>query len=394
MAYLDYAASTPLRPEAIAAMTPFLAQGEGAAQWFGNPSGTHAVARSAKTALEEAREKIAVSLGARPSEIVFTGSGSESDNLAVKGAARAGRDAGKGPGIVTTAFEHKAVLASFERLERDGFEPSIVRVTASGVLDLDALAGALSEGTSVVSVMLVNNEVGTIQPLSEIAAIVRERAPRALIHTDAVQGVPWLDVAQLTKVADLVSISAHKFGGPKGIGALIVRSGVRIEPLIEGGGQEAGLRSGTSNVMGAVAMAAALEVTTARRSDEVVRIAALRDQLQDGLLSAIGDASSNGELDNKIAGNSHITFPGIEVEMMLLALDARGVCASAGSSCQSGSMDPSYVLSAMGMDRRSALASVRFSLGWPSTQGDIDTALEVVPDVVASLRSRRSARSR
>ena len=267
-AYLDFAATTPMRPEAVAAMTPFLSG------TFGNPSGGHAVARAAKTALEEAREAVAGALGASPGEVVFTAGGSEADNLAVKGAARAARAAGLGDGVVTAAFEHKAVLASCDRLEREGFRVARVGADRDGIVDLDALADALDDRTVVVSVMLVNNEVGTIQPLDAIAELVRARAPRAVLHTDAVQAVPWLPVDRATQPAQLVSISAHKFGGPKGTGALVVRGGVPIEPLIEGGGQEQGLRSGTSDVAGAVAMAAALEATAASRDADGARIAA------------------------------------------------------------------------------------------------------------------------
>src|SRR6266508_2773931 len=266
VAYLDYAATTPMYPEAAAAMRPFHAE------TCGNPSGAHAAARAAKTALEEAREQIATALGAEPSEIVLTGGGTEADNLAVKGAARAARDAGRGDGVVSTTFEHKGVLAPCDRLSRDGFRVTRVRVDSDGIVDLDALEAALDDRTVVVSVMLVNNEVGTIQPLADVARLVRARAPRAVLHTDAVQAVPWLDVAEAAAAADLVSVSAHKFGGPKGIGALVRRGNVPIEPLIEGGGQEWGLRSVTANVAGAVGMAEALRVTSRRRVEEVARI--------------------------------------------------------------------------------------------------------------------------
>ncbi len=252
-----------MRPEAVAAMEPFL-RGT-----FGNPSGGHAAARAAKTALEEAREEVAELLGARPTEVVFTAGGTEADNLAVKGGARHARDAGLGDGVVTTGFEHKGVLASCDRLVAEGFRVATVVLPSTGVVDVDALVAEVDDRTVLVSVMLVNNEVGTIQPLDEIVARVRERAPRALVHTDAVQAVPWLDVARATAAVDLVAISAHKFGGPKGTGALVVRDGVVLQPLIEGGGQEGGVRSGTSNVAGAVAMAAALRATHAGRDAEV-----------------------------------------------------------------------------------------------------------------------------
>ena len=371
-----------MRAESIAAMEPFLA---GA---FGNPSGTHAAARAAKTALEEARERIANALGAQPAEVVLTAGGTEADNLAVKGAARAARDAGLGDGVVTTAFEHKGVLAAVDRLARDGFRVQRVRVDRAGTVDLDALAAALDERTVVVSVMLVNNEVGTIQPLDEIASLVRERAPRAVLHTDAVQAVSWIDVALLAASADLVAISAHKFGGPKGTGALVVRGNVALEPLIEGGGQERGLRSGTANVAGAVAMAAALDATVTSREHEVPRIGALRDRLVDGLVAAIPGTFENGARARKVAGNAHVGFPGVEAEALLVLLDQVGVYAAAGSSCSSGATEPSHVLEAMGVDRADSLASIRLSLGFPSTDADVDAALATIPGAVARLQSR------
>jgi len=380
MAYLDHAATTPMRPEAVAAMLPFLSD------TFGNPSGTHAAARAAKTALEEARELIAVQLGAEPADVVLTGGGTEADNLAVKGGAYAARDAGRGDGVVTTRFEHKGVLASCDRLEREGFRVRRTRVDEDGVVDLDALADALDEMTVVVSVMLVNNEVGTIQPLDEIAALVRQRAPHALVHTDAVQGVPWLEVAVAARDADLVAISAHKFGGPKGVGALVVRGNPALDPLVEGGGQERNLRSGTANVAGAVAMTAALQATADHRAAEVARIGALRDRLANGLADTVPGCFFNGDVARKVAGNCHVGFPGVEAEALLVVLDRDGVCAAAGSSCSSGATEPSHVLEAMGLGRDDALASIRLSLGHASTAADVDTALAVIPAAVERLR--------
>jgi cysteine desulfurase len=380
MAYLDYAATTPMRPEAVAAMQPFLSE------TFGNPSGGHAAARAAKTALEEAREQVAVSLGAETGEVVLTGGGTEADNLAVKGGALAAREAGLGDGVVTTAFEHKGVLAACDRLEREGFRVGRVAVDRGGVVDLDALAGALDETTVMVSVMLVNNEVGTIQPLDDVAALVRERAPRAALHTDAVQAVPWLDVAAATAAADLVAISAHKFGGPKGVGALVVRGGRPVTPLIEGGGQERGLRSGTSNVAGSVAMAAALRATERARDDDTARVRTLRDRLARGLSESVPSCFFNGDERRKVAGNCHVGFRGVEAEALLVLLDRRGVSAAAGSSCSSGATEPSHVLDAMGVARDDALASIRLSLGFASTVGDVDVALEALPGAVEQLR--------
>jgi cysteine desulfurase len=378
--YLDHAATTPLRPEALAAMTPYLV---GA---FGNPSGQHSVARQAKTGLEIAREQVAAGLGCEPSEVVFTAGGTEADNLAVIGAAHAARSSGRRR-IVTTAFEHKGVLAAAGRLGEEGDDVRHVGVGADGVVDLEQLADAIDPSTAVVSVMLVNNEVGTIQPLHRVAALVRERAPGAVLHTDAVQAVPWLPVAELTAAADLVSVSAHKFGGPKGVGALVVRDGVALEPLAIGGGQERGLRSGTVNVAGVVGMATALHVTTEHRAADVARIATLRDRLAAGL-DAIDDVVVHGDRTRAVAGNHHLRFEGVAAEALLVALDQEGVCAAAGSSCASGAAEPSHVLLAMGLTRDDARAAVRFSLGVTTTDDDIDRVLDVVPRAVDQLRGR------
>jgi cysteine desulfurase len=379
IAYLDHAASTPMRPEAIAAMTPFLAE------CFANASGGHSAAQAAKTALEEAREQVAAALGAKPLEVVFTGGGTEANNLAVEGAARAARNSRGADGIVTTAFEHKSVLAVCARLELDGFRVTRAPVGRDGIVDVDAFADALDERTAVVSVMLVNNEVGTIQPLGAIATCVADRAHHAALHSDAVQGVPWVDVAAAARTADLVAISAHKFGGPKGTGALVVR-GTALEPMIVGGGQERGLRAGSVNVAGAVAMATALRCTVEQRDDDGARVRALRDRLQAGIASSVPDAFVNGDAARKVAGNCHVGFPGIDSETLLVALDLAGVCAAAGSSCSSGASEPSHVLAAMGLPRDEAMASVRFSLGFASTDADVDRALTVVPAAVEQLR--------
>jgi cysteine desulfurase len=378
-AYLDHAASTPMRREAVAAMLPFLSDHPG------NPSGGHAVARTAKTAIEEAREDVADVLGCAPGEVVFTGGGTEADNLALKGGARAQRRSGR-DGIVTSAIEHKGVLAPAARLAGDGFRSVTVGVDAGGIVDLDALEAAVDERTAVVSVMAVNNEIGTVQPLAEVAERVRVRAPRALLHTDAVQAVQWLDVASVTAGFDLVAISGHKFGGPKGVGVLVVRDGVRLDAEIDGGGQERGLRGGTVNVAGVVALATALRVTHDKRSEDLARITTLRDRFARGLSDAVPDIRFNGDADRKVAGSCHVTFTGVESEALLVNLDAAGIYAAAGSSCSSGATEPSHVLEAMGMARADALASVRFSFGYASLNNDVATALDVVPRAVEQLR--------
>ena len=371
-AYLDHAATTPMHPEAVEAMLPFLLHR------FGNPSGSHAVAREARKALEEARDVVAQCLGARPGEVVFTAGGTEADNLAITG-----RHALRPGTVVSSAVEHHAVLHTCAALGG-----RVAPVLASGVVDLDALAALLDPRVTVVSVMLANNEVGTIQPLAEVVELVRDRAPGAVVHTDAVQAFSWLDVAYDAASADLVAVSAHKFGGPKGVGALVVRDGVKLAPILHGGGQERDRRSGTHNVAGIVGMASAMQVTVAERATTVERVGALRDRLVDGLLATVPDSTETGDRATKVAGNGHVSFAGIESEALLVLLDSAGVCASAGSACTSGAMQASHVLVAMGIDKERALGSLRLSLGSTTTDTDVDLALAAVPEAVARLRQR------
>jgi cysteine desulfurase len=368
-AYLDHAATTPMRPEAIEAMEPFWADR------FGNPSGGHGAARAARKAVDEARDVVATCLGCAPGEVVFTGGGTEADNLAILGAVRR-----HGGTVTTVATEHHAVLHPAEHLGA-----RVVGVDAAGVVDLDELAGALDEGTRIVSVMLANNEAGTVQPLADVAAVVRARAPHAWLHTDAVQGAVWLDVATLAADAQLVSISAHKFGGPKGVGVLVVREGVTLEPLLMGGGQERDRRSGTHNVAGIVGLAAALQATTEERAAMVERVGALRDRLVRGLVQTDGVVETV-EPAKKVAGSAHVCIEGIESEALLFLLDRAGVSASAASSCASGAMEPSHVLAAMGVPKEQAAGALRLSLGWCSTDADVDLALDVIPAVIDKLR--------
>jgi cysteine desulfurase len=368
--YLDHAATAPMRPEAVEAMLPYLTER------FGNPSGSHAVAREARKALDEARDVVAECLGAQPGEVVFTGSGTEADNLAILGA-----HALRGGRVVCTAVEHHAVLHACAALGGD-----VSPVGADGIVDTVALGARLGPDTSVVSVMLANNEVGTVQPLEAVAATVRDRAPNAVLHTDAVQAFPWLDVATLARPADLVAVSAHKFGGPKGVGALVVRDGTAVAPILHGGGQERDRRSGTHNVAGIVGMAAAMRATVATRAETVARVTSLRDRLADGLLAVTPDAAETGDRSSKVAGNCHLSFAGVESEALLVLLDGAGVCASAGSACTSGAIEPSHVLVAMGVAKRRALGSLRLSLGVTTTDADVDRALEAVPAAVARLR--------
>jgi cysteine desulfurase len=282
---------------------------------------------------------------------------------------------------------HACAAASRHSGSGSGGGHRLVPVTPNGVVDLDALGELVDPCTSVVSVMLANNEVGTIQPLAAAADVVRDKAPTAALHTDAVQAFPWVDVAREAAGADLVAVSAHKFGGPKGVGALVVRDGVPLAPIIHGGGQERDRRSGTYNVAGIVGMAAAMRATVAGREAAVARLAPLRDRLADGLLAAVPDSFENGDRAAKVAGNCHLSFDGVESEALLVLLDAAGVYAAAGSACTSGAMEPSHVLEAMGVPRSRALGALRLTLGVTTSEADVDVALAAVPPAVARLRS-------
>ncbi|HUS62709.1 MAG TPA: cysteine desulfurase family protein [Acidimicrobiales bacterium] len=368
--YLDHAATSPLRPEVFEAMVPFLTE------HFGNPSGSHAVARRAKQAIEESRDVVAAALGVEPRQVIFTAGGTEADNLAIAGtlALRPGR-------AVCGAFEHHAVLHATRAAGG-----TVVGVTPDGLIDLAALAAVLDDRTTIVSVMLVNNEIGTIQPLDAVIAAVRERAPQARVLTDAVQALPWLDLTTAAADADFVAVSAHKVGGPKGVGALAARAD--LAPIIHGGGQEADRRSGTHNVAGIVGMATALRVTTEERVTTNTRIGALRDRLIDGLVAAIPGSSEAAPRALRVPGNGHLLLgEGVESESVLVLLDEAGVCASAGSACASGAIEPSHVLVAMGVPTALALSSVRLTLGPTTTDHDIDIALKAMPGVVTRLRS-------
>ena len=371
IAYLDNAASTPLCVEAAEAMAPLHRE------LYANPTGAHRMARDTRRKIDDARDVMAEALGSEPGEIVFTGGGTEGDNMAV-----VGRHMQAGGVTVCSAIEHHAVLEPVEHLGG-----RVVAVDAAGVIDLEALAAALDDDVTVVSVMLANNETGMVQPLAQVAEAVRSAAPQAVLHTDAVQAFPWLDVASLAACADLISVSAHKFGGPKGVGALVVRDGVELSPLLLGGGQERGLRSGTHNAAGIVGMAAAAEVVLKSRAEQVERLASLRDRLADGILAAVPSTVETGQRSGKVAGSAHLCFEGIESEALLFLLEDAGIYASAASSCSSGAQDPSHVLAAMGYDRMLAGGSLRLSLGYETADADVDQALAVIPDAVARLRA-------
>jgi cysteine desulfurase len=396
-AYLDHAATTPMRPAAIDAMLPFLDVR------YANPSGAHRMARDARRAIDDARDVFAALIGAKPGEVVFTSGGTESDNLAVFGAGlsgAAGLTAAHGT-VVCSAVEHHAVLDPVLALGG-----RTVGVDATGRLDLDDLVAVLeaeaaraeageSAGVRLVSLMAANNEVGTIQPLAEAAEIVRRLAPGAALHTDAVQAFCWTDVAALTSVADLVSLSAHKFGGPKGVGVLVVRDGVALTPRQMGGGQERGHRSGTQNVPGIVAAGVAAQLAADGRAAEIERIGKLRDRLLDGLAASVpglletGAVPGDGGPDRRgrVAGTAHVCIEGVESEALLFLLERDDVYASAASSCSSGAMEASHVLSAMGVPADVRNGSLRLSLGWSTTDAEIDHALAVVPPAVERLRA-------
>jgi len=359
-----------MRPEAVEAMLPFLSEA------FGNPSGAHGVARRARKALDEARDDVATALGCQPGEVVFTSGGTEADNLAVAGVIGA-----RGGVAVCSAAEHHAVLHPVEHVGG-----RVVGVDAAGAVDLDRLAAALDDDVSLVSVMLVNNEVGTVTDLAAVAELVRARAPRASLHTDAVQAVRYLDVPSVAAVADLLSVSAHKVGGPKGVGALVVRQGTPLAPLLLGGGQERGRRSGTENVPGIVAFAAALRATVAERSELLERLHRLRTRLADGLVQAVPELSETVPRERTAPGWCHVCIDGVESEALLFLLDRAGVAASAASACSSGAMDPSHVLAAMGVAPSRAGGALRLSLGRTTTDAEIDVVLEALPDAVARLR--------
>jgi cysteine desulfurase len=369
--YLDHAASTPMREAAVEAMLPFLTER------FANPSGSHRFAREARRAIDEARDLVAEVLGVQPGEVAFTSCGTESDNTAI---------AGSDGAAVCPAVEHPAVLEPVR--VRGG---AVVGVDAAGHVDLDRLAAALHPDVGIVSVMTVNNEVGTITDLAAVSAIVRREAPRALLHTDAVQAPSWVDLRTVAPLVDLMSLSAHKFGGPKGVGVLTVRDGARVAPLIRGGGQERDRRSGTHNVAGIVALASALAETDVRRAPERERLAGLRDRLVDGLAGALDGVIETVPRDRKVAGAAHVCFEGIESESLLFLLDEAEVCASAASACASGAMEPSHVLSAMGVDPTLAGGALRLSLGHTTTRADVDRAIDVVVDGVERLRRSGAA---
>jgi cysteine desulfurase len=374
--YFDHAATTPLKKEVLDEMMPYLTD------QYGNPSTIYKLGREAKKAIELARERVAKALNADIQEIYFTSGGTESDNWALKGVAFANKD--KGKHIITTTIEHHAVLHPLKYLEGLGFEVTYVPVEPNGIVDPQKVKEAIKNGTILISAMLANNEIGTIQPVKEIAKIAKEKG--IIVHTDAVQAVGQIPVDVKDLGVDLLSLSAHKFYGPKGVGALYIRKGTKIHPFSHGGAQERNRRAGTENVAGIVGLGKAIELATLNLSEYAAKLQKLRDKLIDGVLSKIDYVRLNGDRHQRLPNNANFSFEFIEGESLLLMLDMKGIAASSGSACTSGSLDPSHVLLAIGLEHEVAHGSLRITLGEDNTEEDIDYLLEVLPEIVLRLR--------
>ena len=375
--YADHAATTRMSQTAIDAMLPYMSQ------CYGNPSSLHTVGQKANEALTQARERIAACLGCDAREITFTSGGSEADNQAIISAARLGEKKGK-KHIISTAFEHHAVLHTLKKLEKEGFAVTLLDVHENGMVSAQQVEAAIRPDTCLVTVMFANNEIGSVQPIAEIGAVCRSKG--VLFHTDAVQAAGHLHIDVVSQQIDMLSLSAHKFHGPKGCGVLYARKGIRLTNLIEGGAQERGKRAGTENIPGIMGMAAALEEACAHMQENAARLIPLRDKLIAGL-SAIPHSALNGDPVNRLPSNVNFCFEGIEGESLLLLLDDKGICASSGSACTSGSLDPSHVLLAIGRVHDVAHGSLRLSLGEDITEEEIDYLIRSVTEVVAYLRS-------
>ena len=375
--YADNAATTRMSDKAVAAMLPYFQT------YYGNPSSLHTVGQQAAEALQKARETAAACLGCQPREITFTSGGSEADNQAIVSAARIGARKGK-KHIISTAFEHHAVLHTLKKLENEGYVVQLLDVGPTGTVTAQQVADAIREDTCLVTIMYANNEIGSIMPIPEIGAVCQEKG--VLFHTDAVQAAGHLHIDVKAQHIDMLSLSAHKFHGPKGVGLLYARQGIPLTNIIEGGAQERGKRAGTENIAGIVSMAAALKEACDHIDENAVKVSALRDKLIAGL-SAIPHAALNGDPVNRLPGNVNFCFEGIEGESILLLLDAKGICASSGSACTSGSLDPSHVLLAIGRPHEVAHGSLRLSLCEWNTEEEVDYMLQVIPEVVAYLRS-------
>ncbi|MDR2750834.1 MAG: cysteine desulfurase NifS [Clostridiales bacterium] len=374
--YFDHAATTPIRPEVFDAMLPFLKEG------YGNPSSIYEIARTSKKALERARDQVATALGAQPGEIYFTGSGTEADNWAIRGVAELLKP--KGNHIITTAIEHHAVLHTCEYLAKNGYEITYLPVDDQGIISLEDLEKAIRPETILITVMAANNEIGTLQPIEEIGRIAKER--KILFHTDAVQAVGHIPINVSKMGIDLLSLSAHKLYGPKGVGVLYCKKGVALKSFIHGGGQERGRRAGTENVAGIVALGTAIELAVSELEEEAARLSVLRNKVIDGILEQIPHTRLNGHKTLRLPNNANVSFSFIEGESLLLLLDMKGIFASSGSACTSGSLDPSHVLLAIGLPHETAHGSLRITLGRSSTDEQIEYFLKELPAIVTRLR--------
>lgn len=375
--YMDHAATTPARPEVVEAMLPYLHDR------FGNPSSIYSIARESKKVVESARVTIARSLGAEPSEIFFTSGGTESDNWALKGIGYANRK--KGDHIITSAIEHHAVLYPAEYIEKQGFHVTYITVDPTGLVDPGMIEDAITDRTILISIMTANNEIGTVEPIREIGSIARNHG--IPFHTDAVQAVGHIPLSVKDDNIDLLSLSAHKFYGPKGMGALYIRKGTRIDSLLHGGGQERNRRAGTENLAGIVGMATALDIATRTMDKEKERVRELRDRLISGILGTIPHTRLNGHPTKRLPGNVNVSVEFVEGESMLLLLDRESICASTGSACTSGSLEPSHVLMAIGLPHEVAHGSLRLTLGEANTREEVEHVLEVIPPIVKKLRA-------
>lgn len=376
MIYMDYNATAPVRPEALEASLPFFRES------FGNPSSIHAAGRRVKAAVEEAREKVACCLGCEANEVVITSCGSEAGNMAIKGVAAALRE--KGNHIITTKVEHPAVLNTCLYLEKHGYDISWLEVDGEGRLDISQLEASITGQTILISVMYANNETGAIFPVKEIGAVAARHG--IAFHTDAVQAAGRIPIDCRDINAGLLSISGHKLGAPQGIGALVVRSEMKLHPLIHGGAQERNRRAGTENVAGIVALGKACELAQSSLVEESQRINTLRDRLEQGVVSNIPDVQINGARERRVPNTTNISFTGVPADSLLVNLDLAGIAVSSGAACSSGTVRPSHVLSAMGLDAARAKSSVRFSLGRENSAADVDHMLDVLPDIVRRLR--------
>lgn len=374
--YMDHAATTYVKPEVLNEMLPYFTEN------FGNPSSLYSLGRKTRAAIDTARERVAKAIGANVDEIFFTAGGSEADNWALKGIAYANRN--KGNHIITTKIEHHAILHTCEYLERQGFRVTYLSVDENGLISLDDLKNAITDETILITIMFANNEIGTIQPMDEISRIAHERG--VLLHTDAVQAIGNVEIDVKEMEIDLLSLAAHKFYGPKGVGALYIKKGTRIDNLVHGGGQEKKKRAGTENIPGIVGLGKAIELATENLEEHNAKIEAMRDRLLNGIMERIPETKLNGHRERRLPGNINVSFRFIEGEGLLLLLDQAGICASTGSACSSGSLDPSHVLLAIGLPHEIAHGSLRLSVGDLNTEEDVDYVLEALPKIVQRLR--------